>query len=62
MASYLSCKPLWSPLTLSREAPSSEGIPWQGGDWEQKEKQRKRGGNRRRRTPRGAGAPRGSPG
>jgi hypothetical protein len=62
MASYLSCKPLWSLLSLSREAPSSEGIPWQDKDREQKEKQRKRGGNHRRRTPRGAGAPRGSPG
>ena len=42
MASYLSCKPLWSPLSLSCEAPSSEGSPWQGKDREQKEKQRKR--------------------
>jgi hypothetical protein len=42
MAPYFSCKPLWSPLSLSCEAPSSEGIPWQGKDRDQKEKQRKR--------------------
>lgn len=42
MASSFSCKPLRSPLSLSRQAPSSEGIPWQGKDREQREKQRKR--------------------
>jgi hypothetical protein len=42
MALTISCKPLWSPLSLSCEAPSWEGIPWQGKDREQKEKRRMR--------------------
>jgi hypothetical protein len=42
MALTISGKFLRSPLSLSCEAPSSEGIPWQGKDRERKERQRRR--------------------